>query len=124
MAGDLLTLCAYNVENLFISLEYADGHDFEPIVPYLGVDDLGVRFVFPHAPRRAVSLNMGLLMPAWFDVASTDFESGLDEPGIGVSATAIGIPGGEVWRTKRYVRHIYPPGDSVASVSTGIAGLL
>jgi phospholipase/carboxylesterase len=67
----------------------ADGHDFEPIVPYLGVDDLGVRFVFPHAPRRAVSINMGLLMPAWFDIASTDFETGLDEPGIGVSAAAI-----------------------------------
>ena len=67
----------------------ADGHDFEPLVPYLGVDDLGVRFVFPHAPRRAVSINMGLLMPAWFDIGSTDFEAGLDEPGINVSATAI-----------------------------------
>jgi phospholipase/carboxylesterase len=67
----------------------ADGHDFEPIVPHLGLDDLGVRFVFPHAPRRAVSINMGLLMPAWFDLTSTDFESGLDEPGIGVSAAAI-----------------------------------
>lgn len=67
----------------------ADGHDFEPLVPYLGVDDLGVRFVFPHAPRRAVSINMGLLMPAWFDIASSDFEAGLDEPGIGVSAAAI-----------------------------------
>ena len=34
----------------------ADGHDFEPIVPYLGVDpSRGVRFVFPHAPRRAVT---------------------------------------------------------------------
>jgi phospholipase/carboxylesterase len=67
----------------------ADGHDFEPLVPHLGVDDLGVRFVFPHAPRRAVSINMGLLMPAWFDIATTDFEAGLDEPGINVSATAI-----------------------------------
>ena len=67
----------------------ADGHDFEPIVPYLGVDDLGVRFIFPHAPRRAVSINMGLLMPAWFDISSTDFETGLDEPGIGVSAAAV-----------------------------------
>jgi len=40
----------------------ADGHDFEPIVPSLGLRGCGVRFVFPHAPRRAVTINMGLLM--------------------------------------------------------------
>ena len=43
----------------------ADGHDFEPIVPHLELDpSLGVRFVFPNAPKRAVTINMGMVMPA------------------------------------------------------------
>jgi phospholipase/carboxylesterase len=44
----------------------ADGHDFEPIVPYLGVP--WARFVFPHAPSRPVTINGGYVMPAWFDI--------------------------------------------------------
>ncbi len=46
----------------------ADGHDFEPIVPHLGLPP-GVRFVFPHAPRRAVTVNGGMVMRAWYDLA-------------------------------------------------------
>ncbi|MGH9751100.1 MAG: alpha/beta hydrolase [Candidatus Polarisedimenticolia bacterium] len=69
----------------------ADGHDFEPIVPYLGLpEDLGVRFVFPHAPRRAVSINMGLLMPAWYDLRALDAGRDEDERGIRESAAQIG----------------------------------
>ncbi|MFQ5994045.1 MAG: alpha/beta hydrolase [Acidiferrobacterales bacterium] len=50
----------------------ADGHDFEPIVPELNLPaDIGVRFVFPHAPPRAVTLNQGLVMRAWYDIALT-----------------------------------------------------
>jgi phospholipase/carboxylesterase len=64
----------------------ADGHDFEPLVPHLGLEGRGVRFVFPHAPRRAVAINMGLLMPAWFDVRSADFGSQIDDAGIRASA--------------------------------------
>ena len=46
----------------------ADGHDFEPIVPVLELDPaLAVRFVFPHAPSRPVTINMGMIMPAWYD---------------------------------------------------------
>lgn len=44
----------------------ASGHDFEPIVPHLGLPH--TRFVFPHAPQRAVTINMGLIMPAWYDI--------------------------------------------------------
>ena len=48
----------------------ADGHDFEPLVPMLGLPRrLAVRFVFPHAPERAVTLNMGMRMRAWYDIA-------------------------------------------------------
>ena len=45
----------------------ADGHDFEPIVPEL---ELGqpVRFVFPHAPVRPVTINQGMRMRAWYDI--------------------------------------------------------
>jgi phospholipase/carboxylesterase len=49
----------------------ADGNDFVPIVPELDLPDgLGVRFVFPHAPVRSVTLNAGMRMRAWFDVHS------------------------------------------------------
>ncbi len=67
----------------------ADGHDFEPIVPYLGVDDLGVRFVFPHAPRRPVTINMGLIMRAWYDIRGLDLNREQDERGIQDSAQKI-----------------------------------
>ena len=45
----------------------ADGHDFEPIVPELELDQ-PVRFVFPHAPVRAVTINQGMRMRAWYDI--------------------------------------------------------
>jgi phospholipase/carboxylesterase len=46
----------------------ASGHDFEDIVPLLRLPR--VRFVFPHAPQHAVTINGGLLMPAWYDIVS------------------------------------------------------
>jgi len=47
----------------------ADGHDFEPVVPQLRLPpQLRVRFVFPHAPVRPVTLNMGMRMRAWYDI--------------------------------------------------------
>ncbi len=47
----------------------ADGHDFEPIVDYLGIaGEYAVRFVFPHAPKRKVTVNLGMVMRAWYDV--------------------------------------------------------
>ena len=68
----------------------ADGHDFEPIVPYLGLDPAqGVRFVFPHAPRRAVTINMGMVMPAWYDIKGTEFQREEDEAGILQSAEQV-----------------------------------
>jgi phospholipase/carboxylesterase len=46
----------------------ADGHDFEPIVPLLGLPR--ARFVFPHAPSIPVTINGGMVMPAWYDIVS------------------------------------------------------
>ena len=45
----------------------ADGHDFEPIVPQLELEK-PVRFVFPHAPIRPVTINNGMRMRAWYDI--------------------------------------------------------
>jgi phospholipase/carboxylesterase len=48
----------------------ADGHDFEAIVPALRLPgQLSVRFIFPHAPMRPVTINMGMQMRAWYDIA-------------------------------------------------------
>jgi phospholipase/carboxylesterase len=68
----------------------ADGHDFEPIVPELRLPrDHGVRFVFPHAPVRPVTLNGRMEMRAWYDLASVDLAADEDEAGIRASAGAI-----------------------------------
>ena len=54
----------------------ADGSDFVPVVPELGLaGDLGVRFVFPNAPAIAVTCNGGYVMPAWYDILSLDRDS-------------------------------------------------
>lgn len=60
----------------------ADGHDFEPIVPELGLDDLAVRFVFPHAPRIPVTINGGMVMPAWYDITDLDLRRRADLDGV------------------------------------------
>lgn len=68
----------------------ADGHDFEPIVAEL---DLGrhadIRFVFPHAPVRPVTINGGIPMRAWYDIVSLDRTGRQDEAGIRDSAATL-----------------------------------
>jgi len=52
----------------------ADGHDFEPVVDEFDADRLPpTRFIFPHAPERAVTINGGYVMRAWFDIYSRDY---------------------------------------------------
>lgn len=68
----------------------ADGHDFEPVVPMLGLPaGLGVRFVFPHAPVRPVTLNGGMPMRAWYDIASLTASRDQDEAGIAASSALV-----------------------------------
>ncbi|MBS1161009.1 MAG: estA [Proteobacteria bacterium] len=69
----------------------ADGSDFAPIVPHLGLaKSLAVRFIFPHAPAIPVTCNGGYVMPAWYDITSIDgSKRGVDEAGILVSSAAI-----------------------------------
>ena len=68
----------------------ADGHDFEPVVPELGLPpELPVRFVFPHAPRQPVTLNGGMVMRAWYDVYGLDGPRREDEAGIRAAQTRV-----------------------------------
>ena len=61
----------------------ADGHDFEPIVPELRLDpDINIRFIFPHAPMMAVTINQGFVMRAWYDIRENRIEAEQDEAGI------------------------------------------
>lgn len=67
----------------------ADGNDFAPIVPQL-VDPNwpALRFVFPHAPVRPVTINNGMAMRAWYDITGFDLASRQDEAGIRESIAA------------------------------------
>ena len=69
----------------------ADGHDFEPLVPeLLDAGMPALRFVFPHAPVRAVTINNGFEMRAWYDIIGIDRRSAEDFKGIHASAEAVG----------------------------------
>jgi len=69
----------------------ADGHDFVPIVPELKPPaSPAIRFVFPHAPVRPVTLNMGMRMRAWYDIRTLTAEGRADEEGIRESVALAG----------------------------------
>jgi phospholipase/carboxylesterase len=70
----------------------ADGNDFVPIVGELGLENRAVRFVFPHAPMRPVTINNGYVMRAWYDVSFGDLEGKsrrADEEGVRQSQAQI-----------------------------------
>jgi len=112
----------------------ASGHDFPPIVPELGLPaDHGVRFLFPHAPSIPVTVNGGMVMPAWYDILGMDFERRVDEAGVRASAAharalierekAAGVP------TSRIVLAGFSQGGAIALHEglrhpEGLAGIL
>ncbi len=68
----------------------ADGHDFESVVPELRLGEgSALRWVFPHAPVRAVSISGGYRMRAWYDIVGLSSRSPEDEAGIRDSAQSI-----------------------------------
>jgi phospholipase/carboxylesterase len=68
----------------------ADGYDFDPIVPALRLPGgPEVRYVFPHAPIRPVTINGGVEMRAWYDIVAIQRGAREDEPGIRESAEAV-----------------------------------
>lgn len=61
----------------------ADGHDFESILPELALPESHpIRFIFPHAPVQAVTINGGVKMRSWYDIRSLDFLQDVDAAGI------------------------------------------
>lgn len=66
----------------------ADGHDFEPIVNELNLQH-SIRFIFPHAPSMPVTVNNGMTMPAWYDIAAAQINQQQDGIGIRRSQSAI-----------------------------------
>ena len=68
----------------------ADGHDFESLVPELRLPaSTAVRWVFPHAPVRPVTINGGARMRAWYDITGFDRRALQDEAGIRESAETV-----------------------------------
>lgn len=68
----------------------ADGHDFEPIVPELNLDSAsGIRFIFPHAPKRPVTINNGMNMRAWYDIKAANLRDLEDSESIIASSKLI-----------------------------------
>jgi len=65
----------------------ANGHDFEPVVPELQLPAAaGIRFVFPHAPAIPVTINGGMVMPAWYDILDMSIDRKVDVVQLGASA--------------------------------------
>jgi phospholipase/carboxylesterase len=68
----------------------ADGNDFVPILPELVRRDWpAIRFVFPHAPQRAVTINGGMRMRAWYDIVEADLRNRADIAGVRASVAQV-----------------------------------
>ena len=68
----------------------ADGNDFAPIVPELGLNaKTAIRFIFPHAPSISVTINNGMVMPAWYDILDMSIERKVDTKQLKQSASYI-----------------------------------
>lgn len=59
----------------------ADGGDFVPVAEEMNLP-VSMRYIFPHAPKRPVTINGGFVMRAWYDIASADIHAQQDEKGI------------------------------------------
>ena len=95
----------------------ADGHDFEPIVPELvSADWPPLRFVFPHAPSRAITVNGGMSMPGWYDIAGFEIAQRQDEAGIRESIAQI-----EQLITREHERGVASDNIILAGFSQGAA---
>lgn len=66
----------------------ADGHDFEPIASELNLTQ-NIRFIFPHAPSMPVTINNGMVMPAWYDIKDMQIDSKQDVSGVQQSQQSV-----------------------------------
>lgn len=66
------------------------GDGFAPVVPEINLPaELGVKFIFPHAPIQPVTINGGMAMRSWYDIKSLDLDKRADEQGVQQSAAAV-----------------------------------
>lgn len=66
------------------------GDGFAPIVPALKLPaELGIKFIFPHAPIQPVTINGGMKMRSWYDIVSFDLDKRADEQGVRESAAKV-----------------------------------
>lgn len=91
----------------------ADGQDFVPIVDELDLP-ASVRYIFPHAPQRPVTINGGFIMRAWYDIATSDIGAKQDAAGIQASQTAV-----EALIAQEVARGIAPGNIFLAGFSQG-----
>jgi len=83
--------CAPRASILWLHGLGADGNDFAPLIPQLGiVDALGVRVLLPHAPHQPVAINNGMVMRAWYNITAADFRATEDAAGIRASEALLG----------------------------------
>ncbi|CAN4280542.1 alpha/beta hydrolase [Pseudoxanthomonas sp. LjRoot125] len=98
----------------------ADGHDFAPIAPELVRPGWpALRFVFPHAPVRAVTINNGVRMRAWYDIVGMDFPTRADSAGIEESLVQV-----DALIEREHARGIAPERLLLAGFSQGGAIIL
>ena len=68
----------------------ADGNDFVPIIDQLQLPShMAIRFIFPHAPVRPITINQGYPMPGWYDISSMSIVEQEDEAGIRESSAIL-----------------------------------
>lgn len=91
----------------------ADGQDFVPVAGELDLP-VPVRYIFPHAPQRPVTINGGFVMRAWYDIAHPSIDVRQDEEGIYESQAAV-----EALITKEVERGIAPGNIFLAGFSQG-----
>lgn len=91
----------------------ADGHDFVPVAEELELP-VAVRYIFPHAPMRPVTINGGFVMRAWYDIAVDRIEAAQDESGIRASQADV-----EALIAQETARGIAPHNIILAGFSQG-----
>jgi len=96
----------------------ADGQDFVPIAGELSLP-VAIRYIFPHAPQRPVTINGGFVMRAWYDIAASTINAQQDEEGIRASQTAV-----EALIAQEVARGIAPGNIFLAGFSQGGAVVL
>lgn len=91
----------------------ADGHDFEPVAGEIRLP-CAMRYIFPHAPMRPVTINGGFVMRAWYDIAGQDIGARQDAAGIRASQAAV-----EALIAREVARGIAPHNIFLAGFSQG-----